>query len=316
MNLHWTLPAVAALLLTASLAPTLNAQAFYGNSNSTVSGTGMEVIKRQPGFLRLQIELSAKAATLGEALKKLNARRDAALEQLAKMSSEKETIEAGAPHIDTAGNDRQRQIEMMVQQRLRQRSKKSKKPDKKPVTVALSLKAEWTLKGATADEILLEAHQIEEKVRAADLSGKDSEESTAEDEELTEEMADQISMYENANQPKPGEPYFIYVSKISPEERAKAMAAAFAKARQQAEQLSQAAGAELGPLSGLSATATNPFNYGYNSPFAGTNQFLTQLMSQQNEQGANDMAEAVGAQPGQVVLPINVMASFQLGASK
>ena len=128
------------------------------------------------------------------ALKKLEAHRDAALNQLAKMSSEKETTRAGevADRFD-ASNPQQQQMEMMVRQRMRQAGKKNKKAPEKPIAVTCTVTAEWKLEGQDSGiELLLEAQAIEDKVRAADLAGGDTEEKTAEEEELAEEMEEQM----------------------------------------------------------------------------------------------------------------------------
>ena len=236
----------------------------------TVSGSGHEVIKRPPELLRMQIELSAKGKTLSDALKKLEARRESALGHLAKIGGEKDATKIGDVHMDASTSDRQRQMEMMVRQRMRQAGKKSKKPAEQPLTVSCLLTCEWKLKGRSAEELLVESHAIEEKARAADLAGLKAEEKSPEEEELAEEMGDDnfAVMYGGGgdDEMKPGEPIFVYVGKISPEDRTQALAAAFAKARQEAEQLSKAAGAELGPLQSLSeggGMGGSPQIYGY-----------------------------------------------------
>jgi hypothetical protein len=46
------------------------------------------------------------------------------------------------------------------------------------------------------------------------------------------------------------------------------------------------------------------------------NQRLMQVMMERAESGDDDGAEAIGAQPSEVALPINVTAAFQLKAAK
>jgi uncharacterized protein YggE len=318
MNLQRILRAAAAVLLCLANGTLVHAQRGFASGEGTVAGTGTEVIKRAPEILRMQIEITAKAKTLGVALKKLEAHRDAALGQLAKMSSEKETTRAGEPQVGASVSPQQQQMAMMVRQRLAQAGKKNKKAPEKPISVACTLTAEWKLKGKNTVELLLEAQAIEDKVRAADLAGMDAEEKTAEEEELAEEMEEQMPNFGDDNQPKPGEPTFIFVGKISPQDRAKATSAAFAKARQQAEELSVAAGAELGALQSLSRNvAANNLNFGMYSPYGVMrNARFVQAMSDRAESGEDDGAEAIGAQPSEVVLPINVTAAFQLKAAK
>ncbi len=119
---------------------------------------------------------------------------------------------------------------------------------------------------------------------------------------------------------KPGEPIFVYVGKISPEDRSRALAAAFAKARQEAEQLSKAAGAELGPLQSLSeggAMGGNPQIYGFTDYYSSSrSQVVMRAMAAQGAGGEADPNEALGAQPGDVRLAVSVSASFQLKGAK
>jgi len=284
-----------------------------------VSVTGAETIKRSAELLRMEIEISAQGKTLPEALKKLAARREAASAQMVKLSSDPATTKFGEPKLSAATSARQRQIEMMVRQRMRQGGKKKKSPTEKLVTVSCALSAQWKLQAKTAEELLVEARGIEEKVRAADLAGLKSAEKTAEEEELAEEMEDQMGMYQDESEAKPGEPVFVYVSKISAEDRAKALASAFAKARTQAAELSKAAGAELGPLTSLSESASMegaPYGMGgmggmsraYARMVLGNPTFL----GGEAALGAGDSREAIGSQPGEVSLAFVVSAAFAL----
>jgi hypothetical protein len=293
-------------------------QAQSVGGESTVSGTGVEVIKRPPELLRMQIEISAKAKTLGVALKKLEAHRDAALGQLAKMSSEKEQTRAGEMQISASASAQQRQMEMIVRQQMLQAGKVDKNATEKAVSVSCTLTAEWKLNGKTSVELLLEAQAIKDKVQAADLAGMDSEEPTAEEAELAEALQQQMPNFDDESQPKPGEPLFIFVSKVSPQDRAKATATAFAKARRQAEELSTAAGAELGALRGLSRQASvNDADFEIYSPYGGMrNASLVQIYSARAERGEEEGSEAIGTQPSEVALPIHVTAAFELKPPK
>ena len=163
MNMQRTSPVASSVALSLAVIVLLHAQALA--AESTVSGTGVEVIRRPPEVLRMRIEISAKGKTLAEALRKLAARRETALQELAKMSSDKEETRAGEARVNSATSDRQRQIEMMVRQRMLQAGKKSKKAAKKPVSVSCTVTSEWKLQGKTAEELLLEAQAIEDKMR-------------------------------------------------------------------------------------------------------------------------------------------------------
>lgn len=319
MRTHWKTRSFIAGVLWLSFALGAEAQFFPDSTSNTVSGSGVQMIKRKPDTLRLQVELSAKAKTLPEALAKLKTVREAAIEQLIKLSADKNSIKVADAKLNATVSDRQRQMEMMVQQRMRQGGRRAKKPPEKPVMVSAVLTAEWKLGGANAEALLIESQAIQDKVRAADLAGKASEEMSPEEEELAAEMEQEMMMYSDSGQPKPGEPMFIFVAKISADERDKAMAQAFAKAKESAQQLSRAAAIELGPLVGLSARSApgNPYDF---DPYGGSNygnqRMLMQMMANREERGEENANEALGIQAGEVVLPISVTASFQIKPSK
>ncbi|HEY1785719.1 MAG TPA: SIMPL domain-containing protein, partial [Pirellulales bacterium] len=147
MTLKRIFPAAATAVLCLATAGLVHAQrpfAAMGGEN-TVTGTGVEIVRHPPEILRMQIEITAKGKTLANALKKLAEHRDAALAQLAKMSSEKEGTRAGEAQIAATTNPRQQQMEMMVRQRMRQSGKKAKTTPDKPLSVSCTLTAEWKL---------------------------------------------------------------------------------------------------------------------------------------------------------------------------
>src|SRR5205085_7090426 len=118
-------------------------------------------------------------------------RREAAEKKVLDLAADKESIKHGDAHVVAANTDRQRQMEMMVAERMRQSGKKPvKKTETEPVTIAASLTAEWPLKATSADDLLIAAQTLVEKIRAADLaSAKNSATTSAEDQEAAEEAA-------------------------------------------------------------------------------------------------------------------------------
>ncbi len=307
--------AVLVVLLPAGALPVVGQAP--GASEGTVTGQGSVEIKRQADVLRVQVDLLARGKDPKEALAKLKERREAAKTQLAALGADKQAISIGEPAISADTSDSRRQMQMMVMQRMRAGLGKAKKPDKTktspPVTVTATLKADLPLKGTGVEEALVAAHQLQEKIKSADLAGmKELEQLKADDEELAEEMAeaDMMGMY-NQGQPRPGEPVFLFVAKVTEQERDKALAEAFQKAKREAGRLARAAGAELGTLGNLhsssqssSGDATNPYDYGRYMQVA--------RMSGLGGDGEESATEAVGAQPGQVSLRISVTASFSL----
>jgi hypothetical protein len=182
------------------------------------------------------------------------------------------------------------------------------------------LTAEWKLSAKSPDELLLAVHALQEKIKAADLAGmKDAEKLSPEQEEMLEEAEDPDMMGFNSNiEVKPGEPVFMYVSRISDAERDKALAEAFQKARAHATRLAKAAGAELGNLKSLTAHNASPRDYDVSG---GRNQYAYQMIQMARAQAgldddeAND-TEALGVEPGPVKINVTIMAVFDLKRGK
>ena len=166
-----------------------------------------------------------------------------------------------------------------------------------------------------AQQPLLAVNALQEKIKTADLAGtKDAEKLSPEQEEMLEEMEANQFDYGSNDEPKPGEPIFIFVSRISDAEREKALAEAFQKAKAQAARLAKAAGAELGnlkSLSGGSSSANNYNSYGRYNQYAYQALQMARAEAGTDDDESND-AEALGAEPGPVKINISVMAAFDL----
>ena len=275
----------------------------------------MVSIKRPPDTLRMQVQLSGHGKDVKDALAKLKSRRDAVKAKLVELGANKETVEVGEARAAVEDSSRRRQMEMMVQQRMRQQGRRApKKEETKPVSLSVEVKAEWALKGQNAEQLLIAAYDIQQKVTPELAKLNVAEEMSPEELELAEEMGQNMGM--DDGQPKPGEPSFVYVARISGDELAKALASAYDKAKTQATQLSQAAGATLGPLEQLASHESmvdmeNPFNgNSYRS-----NPYFYRAMVQQQQQPFKDSGgptEAVGIDPSQVAVSITIVASFGL----
>jgi hypothetical protein len=285
----------------------------------TVTGQGFIELKRQPEYLRVQVDVLAKGRDVTEALVKLRERRQAAHKQLEQLGVVPSSVEFGKPVIVIEKNDRQRQMFMMMRQNLGQGKKPAQKPkEPPPIIVSCSLRAELRLNGADPEEQLIQAHTLEERMKLADLGGtKELKQASAQDEEQEQEEAAQMMGYNDADAPKPGEPIFWYVSKISEEEQAKARAEAFKRAEREAGRLARAAGVELGPLYHLednsaTASAWDGSEIYMNNPYAYR---VSQLLERARGAGGSEekhSGEAVGLQPGKVYFRIVLSASFEL----
>jgi len=310
---------VTALVNLAGSAQNASAQLGVAQAGGppNVSGNGTAVIERQSELLRMEVDVLAKGKDLKDALGKLKQRRKAAEEQLAKLGAEKKSIRFGAPRIAPPENDQQRQMQMMMMQRMAQR-RGGRRPSEKPaatppVTVMMSLTAEWTLKAEDAEPLLIASHDLEEKIKAADLAGrKAAEELSPEEEEQAEENEEQDvqQYYGGQPQPKPGEPRFLYVSAISDKDRAKALAEAFEGAKAEAGGLAKAASAELGSLLQLAGGSESGLDSEAYEQWGGSYQYR---MFQRAQRGSSDdKHEAVGPQPGLLKYQVTVTATFAL----
>lgn len=310
-----------ALLLSGGAA----ARAQFGQADGTISGAGTVTISRQPERMRVQVVLQGKGGTTKEALAAVKKRGDAAQKQLVGFGAEKDSIKVENPRIMTLQNDprQQQRMQMMMMRRMQQQpggKKEAKKKVAEPVMVSAMLTAEIKLDAKGPDDLLLASHALQEQIKEADLGGaKDAEKLSPEQEELLEEQEAEMMNLSNDNEPKPGEPVFLFVSKISEAERDKALAEAFQKAKAQAKQLAKAAGIELGNLKTLYATNASAggydrygsYNYNYNR---------IMQMAQRSQSGEDledpDSTTAFAAEAGPVKLSITVTAAFEAKSGK
>lgn len=267
-----------------------------------VSGTGSASITKPPQILRVQVELSADGRDAKDALEKLNAKKETARKKLLELGAAEKTVQSADLRI---GSTQRQQIEVLRSRIPRPGRAATTQPAKAPVTLSCNLKAEWKLTGKSADELVVEGATLQEKIRAANPAGEGSGEGGEADEELREEM-DLLSQRDPSQARSPLT--FVYVAKIAPEERAKALGEAFAKATTHAAALAKAAGRELGPVRQLQAQASvenPPEGQMYYSPFGGYRSY-----SQQPTDSSAD--EAIGANPTSVTVQVGVSASFNL----
>jgi uncharacterized protein YggE len=277
--------------------------------DGTVTANGTASIERNPELLRMQVALSAEGKDAREALTKLKDQEQAAREKLKKLGAAEASIDFGDPQA--MAGDRRQQMEQMIRQRTG-RARPTTGPAQPGVTISVTLKAEWPLKGRAAEDLLVEAQELQGKVKAANLtSAAAAKPKTPEEEEEAEEAAALQTQNGEAN---PNEAAYFFVSKISDEDRAKATADAFKKARAEAERLAKASGTELGALRQLTGNAGPDLDrYANMNEYGGQYQRYFYGMMQRMQQGETpDSGEAIGIQPGKVTYRVMVAASFAL----
>lgn len=285
----------------------------------TVSGMGTVAIERAPQAMRMKLVVSSKGSNLKEALASLKDRLEAAKAQLATLGAAKTSVKVETPQIAVEDPNRRRQIEMMMAQRLRGGGRKPAKKEetKPPVSVTAMLSAEWPLKAAAGEDLLLAATNLQDKIKAADLAGtKEQTPLSAEEQELADELgAEGLSaMYGGDEEVKPGEPMFIFVTPIAEADREQALAEGFRKAKSRAARLAKAAGAELGGLKSLNDAESDASDESYGGSPYGYNRQAYQMMQMMRgaRGGLDELAEAIGVQPTNVVYRVTVTASFDL----
>jgi hypothetical protein len=290
----WKLP--LALIGLAMLCSSARA----ADAEGTVVGAGQAVISRPAQIIRMSATISADAKDITSALAKLKTLQEDDRKKLADLGATAESVEFGSAQLPGGGDARQQYIQRMM------RRNGAKPAAKEPsVIVSCTLKAEWPIKSAD-DSMLADSYALQQKVKAANLTGgKDAKTATPEEQEVLEEA--QAVAEQNGQDPAVGEPAFVYVIHVSPDDQAAATAEAFKKARAAAARLAQAADAQLGALRQLSSGTSGPGE---------ANPYVAAMM--QREMGITAPApvqndgEAISAGPGIVKLQIDVTATFAI----
>src|SRR5437879_3790859 len=102
------------------------------------------------------------------------------------------------------------------------------------------LRVDFPLGAGTADERLLKVHELQGKIRSMELGARPD------------------SASPTCNCGCKGEPLFLFVAKVSTEERTRALAHAYAQAKEAAGRLALASRAELGALQSLMEVNAQP----------------------------------------------------------
>jgi hypothetical protein len=241
--------------------------------SSKVHGSGMASVERMPEVMRVQVQLVAKKPTLADALAALAERREAVKGVLPTLGAAAESITIETPQVTDGAAVMKNYAELTARMGRTKRGNKGAAPTL-PTTATAVLTVEWPLTAADAEELIKVAHEIQAKVKEADLGGaKDAAKRTPEEEELLAEMEEMSSYSSNEKRPL-GEPVFSFVAKIDAKEKARLTAEAFDKAKTDAGEVAEAAGGMLGrAMSVHRAAVMHPMGHGYSmhmgNPFGG-----------------------------------------------
>jgi uncharacterized protein YggE len=322
MTTHWrhvfSAVALAAFFVPATATAQLNAIGAPPDAGRrTISAAGQATVRQKPTHIQLYMLLSAKGKTTEQALAKLKKREAAAAKELETLKADKKSVVFGAPSAYSDQSSRKRQIQAMLVARMRSEGKSVPKSLLTPqsVTIACTLTARWPLEGQSPEKSLLLLQSLQEKLKAADLAGakeKGEEKLTPEEEELEEEANQMQSQYGEESQPS--QPNLAFVAAIAKKDREKALADAFAKAKQQAGELAQAAGVELGPLVGLAGGASGQARSDYEMRSYNESAVIRQMIAAQGGDGSEGHEEeSTSNSPDGLRFNYRVMATFQLG---
>ncbi|MDB5302811.1 MAG: hypothetical protein JWM97_360 [Phycisphaerales bacterium] len=281
-------------------------------SDAAVTGNGRVVLKRQPQILRAQLVLTGEGKTIAEAAEKLKEAQAAAGKKLAELGASEKSVEFGATQVGTAGVDARQQ--MYAQRMVTMRGGRGAKPAALPktVTVSSTLKAEWSLKPGTPEELLINSYTLQEKIKGAGLAKKDKEAKQLTPEE--QEALEEAQGMQGGEAADPSAPSFQYVNKVAEEDQAAALAEAFQKAKADAVRLAKAAGGDLGALRQVSSATSSPTGNPGDENQAYQRFMIRQMMGASAPADSSDTSnsEATAPQPGPVELQIVVTASFGL----
>ena len=307
----WT--AVFVPCLTSAL---VQAQSAANAEKGTVSGVGVVSVKRRPEVLRVNVEVFAAGKSIKAAIANLKDRREAIRRQLATLGAVGESIKFDEPEINTTLLEGRQRMETMIRSRMGKAAKAdAKKAAATPSIISATLTAEWSLKGADTETLLVEVSQLKETITAADLAGiKDLDKLGSEDDELKEEM-EGIEPGDNQNsqgQPPAGAPSFLLVSKVTAPDQANALAEAFRKAKEKAAGTAKAAGAGLGELRLLESRMQSGTEENSEESAAAAYYRSVQSGRAESPPEPDGPSEARGTQPGAVSFRVTVTAAFVL----
>lgn len=272
---------------------------------SGIVGTGTVTLERQPELIRLRLMIPAEGKDVQEAMSKLKEKETVARAKLQKLGAAAASIQFADPQTRDASQ--RQQMERMLQMRTG-RSPRPAKNQTPTLSVFTTLKAEWPLGARDGDALLIESLELEAKIKSAQLGGDKSDKSSAAEQEEAAEEAQVVSPEEA--QANPRDPVFLFVSRISEADRDKARAAAFTKARDDAERLAKASGNQLGPIRLLASNAAPSFASNPETEMFDGGYQQRMMYNLMNRQEGDEPLEAIGPQPGKVGYRITVYVSF------
>lgn len=285
---QWTLAAVL-------LVPSAVLGAPKEPGDTTLASEGAATLRPRPTALRVQVELRAYGSSVKVALERLAGRRQRAFQKLEKLGAEKGRIVLGSPEVvqltpldaSPAGprvaRVRRASLAMAPQATARAAAGRPwtrtrlvaepKRAEGRLFGAARRLTADWPLADTDLDRLLVAAQELREKIEAADVGGAaEAQDLTPAERELLNEVRrqqpepDAAAPHGASLVDEPPGPDFLYVARISPQQRKQLQSEAFGKAKSRAASLAEVAGVRLGRLYDLlcqfeAATPADSYDY-------------------------------------------------------
>lgn len=218
-----------------------------------VNGSGSVTVRQRPSLLLMKFPFRVAEATLELGLAKLKGQREAAEQWLKRLGADR--VEFGEPHFaDQAEMDQLTRAQKLAAKSLKNRLPKTSSSERRS-GVRVVLTAFWDIASMSAEETLtlLDRLRFEVAEDAGPAETAEEPPSWASPEEQLRQLTSQFV------QPPTDEetPQFLFISRLSEEQLAKALAAALAEARRDVERLARAAELRLAGLSNFHFSLAN-----------------------------------------------------------
>jgi hypothetical protein len=210
---------------------------------TSISGSGGVIYRQRPSQLLLVITLKALAATLELQLARLQQQREASTKWLLRLGATR--VDVGEPHFpDQAPKDPMMHAQTRAMQRM------GGKTEEKKEGIRAVLTAIWDISALGAEQLLVLLDRLRFETAVIPSTTEETEEPSpwSSPEEYLRAMMDRMRSGARADDDAPE---FFFISKVSEEQRTKAIADALARARSDAERVAHLLGLRLGQLTSL-----------------------------------------------------------------
>lgn len=296
----------ALFLLTVLAASSADAQFNLPPSatDGIVANAKVEIETRPQSFV-MTIAIEGRSSDLPAAAAELKKRIESAREKLKTLSAEENSITVAKPQLQGSGSPQQaQQMQMMMQQYGGGARGREMLESTKSVSILQTITARWPIQGDDDLDRLIHAHELTEKIKAADVASSQSDQPVSDaQQELAVEMTAMMDEYSSygEEQTKTGEPTFTYLATITKKQYEDAILSAFQKARSEIESLGKLSGIEVEGAKLLSASVS----VGDADPYAGYGR-SGQPQVQQDE--ATGDRQWTVTDPNQATCTVNVTA--------